>query len=884
MRRSWFYSACLALVCTVALGPAPAFGQSLQLAPAPGGAVERPTASAMAVAEAPAIDGDVLADSVWQQATPIAGFKQYQPDEGEPVSERTEVRMIFTRDTLFIGVVCYDSDPAQIIVSDSRRDSSLDNTDSFRMIFDTFQDVQNGFVFGTNPAGVEYDGQVTNEGQGGGGLTGNQQSGSGSGFNLNWDGAWEVRTKTTESAGWPSSPSRSRPCVTRRAANQVWGVNFQRNIRRKNEEAYWAPIPRQFNLYRVSIAGTVGGLQPPSFRNFKLIPYVLGEVNQIGATPADTDPDGDAGIDVKYNLTPSLTLDGTYRTDFAQVEVDDQQVNLDRFNLFFPEKRPFFLENAGFFSVGNPGEVDLFFSRRIGLNSAGEAIPIIGGGRASGKIGLWNVGFLDMQTEDAGITPSNNFGVVRVSRELPNRSAVGGIFVNRTGSGDLRPRRRLQPHVCGRRQVGDRPELGGVGLRGQDRHSGRREQGLRLQPPRAHPLPEMGPRRGVPGGGDLFNPEVGFLTRRGYRKPDVRVMTRFRPKDFMKLQEVRPHATVRGFWGFDGFQETGYAHLDNHWQFRDSSEMHTGMNLTREGLRVPFEIFPGIFVPPGTYDNAEAQLVYMTNQGAPLSVNCMTFIGGFFSGDRVTLNPTVRVRPAETFQTEVAYSRNDVNLPQGDFDTNLLRTRVSYSFNTAGVHAGAGPVQRPRRPLVDEPALRLAAGRQHRPVHRLQRQPRALRPLSRSPRAHRPLADDQVLAHVRRPAVTDHTIAATAHGRYLVDPVAEPAGVLIGFHGQSETCAIELEHLREIRGDRPWTLVSVQGLHRYYTRRGDVVAAWMTREDRELAIADNIAYVRAVLDAVTGSLATAAAAPRVLRLLAGHRDGLPHRRVRRSPR
>ena len=150
----------------------------------------------------------------------------------------------------------------------------------------------------------------------------------------------------------------------------------------------------------------------------------------------------------------------------------------------------------------------------------------------------------------------------------------------------------------------------------------------------------------------------------------------------MKLQEVRPHATVRGFWGFDGFQETGYAHLDNHWQFRDSSEMHTGMNLTREGLRVPFEIFPGIFVPPGTYDNAEAQLVYMTNQGAPLSFNFMTFIGGFFSGDRVTLNPTVRVRPSETFQMEVAYSRNNVNLPQGDFDTNLLRTRVSYSFNT----------------------------------------------------------------------------------------------------------------------------------------------------------------------------------------------------------
>ena len=682
MRRSWFYSACLALVCTVALGPAPAFGQSLQLAPAPGGAVERPTASAMAVAEAPAIDGDVLADSVWQQATPIAGFKQYQPDEGKPVSERTEVRMIFTRDTLFIGVVCYDSDPAQIIVSDSRRDSSLDNTDSFRMIFDTFQDVQNGFVFGTNPAGVEYDGQVTNEGQGGGGLTGNQQSGSGSGFNLNWDGAWEVRTKTTE-LGWMAE--FAIPFKTLRypaTANQVWGVNFQRNIRRKNEEAYWAPIPRQFNLYRVSIAGTVGGLQPPSFRNFKLIPYVLGEVNQIGETPAETDPDGDAGIDVKYNLTPSLTLDGTYRTDFAQVEVDDQQVNLDRFNLFFPEKRPFFLENAGFFSVGNPGEVDLFFSRRIGLNSAGEAIPIIGGGRASGKIGLWNVGFLDMQTEDAGITPSNNFGVVRVSRELPNRSAVGGIFVNRAGSGDLAPDNDYNRTyaVDGKWGIGRNSVVSGFVAKTDTPGVESKDYAYNLRARILYPKWDLDV--GYQEVADLFNPEVGFLTRRGYRKPDVRVMTRFRPKDFMKLQEVRPHATVRGFWGFDGFQETGYAHLDNHWQFRDSSEMHTGMNLTREGLRVPFEIFPGIFVPPGTYDNAEAQLVYMTNQGAPLSFNFMTFIGGFFSGDRVTLNPTVRVRPSETFQMEVAYSRNNVNLPQGDFDTNLLRTRVSYSFNT----------------------------------------------------------------------------------------------------------------------------------------------------------------------------------------------------------
>ena len=676
------YFACLFGICTAVLAHGTASAQSLQISPAPAGAAARPTASATLVAEAPTLDGDVLGDPIWQQGTAITGFRQYQPDEGQPVSERTEVRVIFTRDTLFVGVVCYDSEPENIIVADSRRDSSLDNTDSFRMIFDTFRDVQNGFVFGTNPAGVEYDGQVTNEGQGGGGLTGNQQSGSGGGFNLNWDGAWEVRTKTTEE-GWMAE--FAIPFKTLRypaGTDQVWGVNFQRNIRRKNEEAYWAPIPRQFNLYRVSIAGTVSGLQPPTFRNFKLIPYVLGEVNQIGVDPVDTDPDGNAGFDLKYNLTPSLTLDGTYRTDFAQVEVDDQQVNLDRFNLFFPEKRPFFLENAGFFSVGNPGEVDLFFSRRIGLNQAGEEIPIIGGGRASGKVGLWNVGLLDMQTEDQNLTPSNNFGVVRISRELPNRSAVGGIFVNRQGSGDLAQDNGYNRTyaIDGKWGIGRNSLVSGFVAKTDTPGVESRDHAYNLRARILYPKWDLD--AGYQEVADLFNPEVGFLTRRGYRKPDVRVMTRFRPKDFIKLQEVRPHATVRGFWGFDGFQETGYAHLDNHWQFKDSTEVHTGMNLTREGLRVPFEIYPGIFVPPGTYDNAEAQLVYMSNQGAPLSVNLQTFLGGFFSGNRVTLNPTVRFRPSEIFQAEVAYSRNDVNLPQGDFNTNLWRTRLSYSFNT----------------------------------------------------------------------------------------------------------------------------------------------------------------------------------------------------------
>ena len=642
-------------------------------------------ATATRAVGAPTIDGDVLGDPAWAQAVPITTFWQEQPNEGQPASERTEVRIMFTADTLYIGAVMYDSDPSGIIVSDARRDSPLDDSDSFQMILDTYRDRQNGFVFGTNPAGIEYDGQVTNEGQGGGGLGfGQRQSGgSGSGFNINWDGAWTVRSKISEH-GW--STELAIPFRTLRypsATAQTWGINFQRNIRRHNERAYWAPIPRQFNLYRLSLAGSMTGLQTPSLRNFRVTPYALGNLLESGVTPVDSETDFDFGGDLKYSITPSLTLDATVNTDFAQVEVDDQQVNLDRFTLFFPEKRPFFLENAGFFSVGNPGEVDLFFSRRIGIGDNGQSIPILGGGRVSGKAGKYNVGLLNMQTSDFNDTiASTNFSVARVSRDLPNRSSIGAILTNRQATGEFAGDNEYGRTfgVDGKIGLGMTSVLSGFMSKtdtpGID--AGDYAYNLRSQTNR----PQWDFNVGYQEVGAGFNPEAGFLSRRGYRKPDVFLMTRFRPKDFIKIQELRPHANFRGFWGLDGFQETGYVHLDNHWQFRDSTEIHTGMNLTREGVRRPFEIFPGVIVPPGTYDHGEAMIVAMSNQGVPFSVSMRTTIGGFFGGNRQSFNPTLRMRAGEALTAQIDYQRNNISLPGGKFHTNLVRTRVSYSFTS----------------------------------------------------------------------------------------------------------------------------------------------------------------------------------------------------------
>ena len=322
---------------------------------------KRPTAQSYGLERDPVIDGDVLQDEVWKNLTPIDQLWQTKPNAGYPASEKTEIRIGYTATTFYLSVVCYDAEPQKLVVSDARRDATLDNTDSFLFILDTYHDGQNGFIFGTNSIGIEYDGQVDNEGQGNFSVA-RLQAGVIGGFNLNWDASWSVKALVGD-FGW--SAEFAIPLRTLRFASgkdQVWGINFQRNIRKTNEIAYWAPLPIQFDLKRLSLEGTLTGLNLQTPGNLKLIPYALGRVSRdFEADPSEAKFKPEFGADVKYSITPAVTLDLTYNTDFAQVEVDQEQVNLDRFNLFFPEKRPFFLENAGQFSVGSPGEVDLFF-------------------------------------------------------------------------------------------------------------------------------------------------------------------------------------------------------------------------------------------------------------------------------------------------------------------------------------------------------------------------------------------------------------------------------------------------------------------------------------------------------------------------------------------
>ncbi len=636
--------------------------------------------------EAPAIDGR-LDEDVWAAAEPITDFIQANPFEGEPSTERTEVRILFDDDAVYIGAMLYDSDPSGIIATDARRDSGLDDSDSFRVIFDTYHDLQNGFVFGTTPSGLEYDGQVSNAGGGGGFGGGGPQmrragTGSGGGFNLNWDASWTVATHVGDE-GW--SAEFAIPLRTLRYDNspQTWGLNFQRNIRRKREETYWSPIQRIYNLYRLSSAGELHGLELRTPRNVQITPYALGAGGRDFSLETEVQTQYDFGADAKVGITPSLNMDLTWNTDFAQVEVDDQQINLTRFNLFFPEKRPFFLENAGNFSMGAPGSVDLFFSRRIGIGPGGARVPILGGARLSGKAGDYNLGFLNMQTEEvAGVIAANNFTVASLSREFGQRSSIGAMVVNKMGTGDasLDDDWNRTWGVDGQLGIGEAFTFSGFAARtqtpgfedlgGEYAYRGRGEyfsNRLRLW-------------LGMTEVQENFNPEAGFLRRSAYRNLDYGYFSYHRPSWAPILRELRPHITYSGFRTLDGFLETSRLHVDSHVDFENGWYLSPAMNRIVEGLQEPFEIREGVVVPAGTYEHWQLGWRWNTNTADALSYSGGLDYGGFLSGEQRTVDTTVNLRWGTRLVTAISWLYNDIQLAEGNFVANLGQFRASLNF------------------------------------------------------------------------------------------------------------------------------------------------------------------------------------------------------------
>ena len=635
----------------------------------------------------PKMDGDVLNDPAWESIPAITTFTQKSPDEGQIATEKMEVKVMYSDEIFYVSVVCYDSNPEDIVITDTRRDAVLSNSDSFLFILDTFKDQQNGYVFGTNAAGIEYDAQVSNGGEMISISSSRQSVGTGAAFNINWDASWEVEAQVGD-YGWSAEfaiPFKTLRYTSKK--NQEWGINFQRTIARKKEVVYWSPIPRQFSLNRLILAGTIKGINVPGTRNFKIMPYGLGQQNDVSIEDkSNTDKASEIGIDAKLGITSSLTLDMTYNTDFAQVEVDEQQINLDRYSLFFPEKRTFFLENAGLFSVGENTyygpDIEMFFSRKIGIGAGGAQVPILGGARLTGTLAGIKVGMLSMRTKAVeGVTNSNNYSVFRLRKELPNRTSFGVIATDRTGLADDGYTNRAYA-IDGTLGIGESTQLIGFAAKtdpppGIDGDAG--SYAYMLEANRNTQAFTTQIRYSEVG--QDFNPEIGYVKRLGYKKVLFRILNRTRPKNLFGLLEIRPHITYYSYWKLDGFQETGYLHFDSHWEFRNGFRIDTGINFLTEGVSEAFEIIDGTIVPKGTFNYKEIHIRTNTNLTKPLSITMVNKIGGFFSGNRRNTNTTIRFRFGERFTSDLISKYNDVDLPEGQFVTHLIRSRLTYAIS-----------------------------------------------------------------------------------------------------------------------------------------------------------------------------------------------------------
>ncbi|HMC54937.1 MAG TPA: DUF5916 domain-containing protein, partial [Gemmatimonadaceae bacterium] len=639
-------------------------------------ATQAPTATARAVAKPPVIDGR-LTDAVWQDVAPITGFIQRELHEGQPVTERTEVRIITDGEALYVGAWMYDSDAPGIIPGDKVRDGDITKADYFGILLDTYHDKQNGFVFTTTPAAIEYDAQVVNEGEGGGiQLPGQTRTASGSlgGFNLNWDATWTVAT-SVDSAGWYAE--FRIPFTTLRygaSQTQTWGLNLVRSIRRKNEEAFWSAIPRQFSLMKISRAGTLEGVQVPSRHVATVTPYALAGVERIYAIDPEARERQEVGGEIKYGLTQSLTLDLTYNTDFAQVEVDEVRTNLTRFPLFYPEKRPFFLENAGTFSAGTPQAVDLFFTRRIGIDALGQPVPIVGGGRITGRLGGLTLGGLEIFTESQG------YSVLHVGRELATRSRIGAIAVQRMATGQSGDWNRVLG-VDGRIGIHDAWTIDWWGAGSADPGPADRDVAAYSGRVGYETQHWSNVARLIHVGSD-FNPEVGFLNRGGgYDYYEAGVMWKKRFPSIPWIKEWIPHVNYRGYYDLNGFWQEGRIHIDvTEFDLANGGRIGPEMNIEHQGLTQPFAIDSNVTLPAGSYDYTSFGFDFASNPSAPLSLTLRADVGEFYNGTRRGGSLTLGARYSSLLTATLTGEYNDVRLDQGDFIRSLVATRVAYFF------------------------------------------------------------------------------------------------------------------------------------------------------------------------------------------------------------
>jgi hypothetical protein len=639
-----------------------------------------PTVRAHRVDSPIRIDGR-LDEEAYGRLEAITDFVQQEPDEYAPATERTEAWIFFDENNVYVSARNWESQPNRRVANEMRRDTAqLRQNDTFAVLFDTFHDKRNGYIFYANAIGGMADSQVTDEGP----------------PNADWNTVWDVRTGEFD-GGWviemaiPFKSLRYQP-----GRDQTWGVNLRRVVRWKNEWSYLAQVPRALTTFRgilkVSSAATLEGMQVPSgSRNLEFKPFALAGVSTDNTvTPRlSNDTSARIGGDIKYGITQNITADLTINTDFAQVEVDEQQVNLTRFNLFFPEKRDFFLEGLGTFAfagrasaglaAGTGDTPYLFFSRRIGLDQS-RVIPIRAGGRVTGKARNVTFGALNVQTgdDDAARIEEANFTVLRAKADVLRRSSIGGMLTHRTatpgriGSNDgfgvdtalsFYQNVRIDAYLAGTRTEGR--EGDNLSYRGFFDYNADK---VGVQAERLVVEPN-------------FLPEIGFVRRTDMRRNFALARYSPRPRTIPNLRRLTGQASLAYITNNQDRLDTRDATARFEAEFTNSDVFSVSYTDNFERLVRPFAIAPGVNIPIGAYDFHTARVGYVAGQQRPYSGEIVFETGPFYDGDRrsIALN-SGRMQITPQVSLEPSFSINWIDLVQGSFTLKVARTRATYTI------------------------------------------------------------------------------------------------------------------------------------------------------------------------------------------------------------
>ena len=638
------------------------------------------------------IDGR-LDEEAWQNALFQGQFIQREPIFGKPATEKTHVAVLHDDHYLYIAAKCYDSEPEKIIAREMRRDARMDSDDHFQFVIDTYHDRRNGFYFVVNPNGCQRDASFGDEGKS---------------YNSDWDGIWQCRSQINGQGWFTEIAIPWKTLRFAKADTATWGLNFSRLICRKNEEVFWQPIPRdagRMGMFRLSMAGSLTGLtELQNGGNFEIEPYLLGGASRDMTTSFTTHQVDDFGIDAKIGLTSNMAVNLTWNTDFAQVEADQERVNLTRFSLYFPEKREFFLDGAEVFNFGNQSisgrggsgnGLRLFYSRRIGIQE-GNQQPIQGGAKLVGKTGRYQIGFLNMQTvkstgfdgDDEQIDlPANNFTVFRLRREILRRANVGFMLLNKERLNDNHYNRSAGVDVnfplsdtfvisgaIATTRTPNEWDDGEFIKRNEKNWAGNIELEYNSDKWDLE-LTHLDIQ-------DNFDAEMGYIRRTGIRNTQGEIVFSPRPKNWPSVRQFRYR--LEGEYMTDHSNRMLESEVSGSFgiRFQNSSYVYIGLQREAEFVDEDWEVRPGFLVPMGDYSGLDSYIWYSGDESKDIVPELMLSYGTYFTGKRFMASPELLVMNWDRFQAELSMDFNHVMLPEGSFDARTYGARLYYFFST----------------------------------------------------------------------------------------------------------------------------------------------------------------------------------------------------------